>query len=236
MLYYSIFSKNPKTKENNIAIKSSGTDKSVNRTKKTLYNPQKIGKNKMTTINNTSKMNNNNNGNNTMNNQIFSHYDALVTTLTFRTGSSDTAHDIAMDGLIKACEKVGQYDSSKGTLKNFVYTVVLNNMRDFYKSHAVKMTGSGYDPDTIELLAGGYEMNTDEIDFGGMHSAWEIAEWTLNRKEYIILTAYFQDNLKYREIAKKYNIPIGSVMSALSSAKSKLAQSSSFQECKYLID
>ena len=175
----------------------------------------------MTTVNN-----NTNNGNNTMNTQVFAHYDALVTTLTFKTGSAETAHDIAMDGLIKACDKLEQYDSSRGTLKNFVYTVVMNNMRDFYKSHAVKMTASGYDTETLDTLAGGYD-----VDFGsddGGTDVFGLAQTILNEKEYNVLVAYFQDELKYREIADKYSMPIGSVMSALSGAKRKLKCSPKF--------
>ena len=223
------------SKQNTKNKRTKSVHKKIKKTTKKFDTPQKqCYINSITNNNNTRKktmttLNNNNsiNGNNTMNTQVFSHYDTLVKTLTFKTGSAETAHDIAMDGLIKACDKVDQFDSSKGSLKNFVYTVVMNNLRDFYKSHAVKMTGSGYDADQFDTLVGGYD-----VDFGSDDNkdadVFGIAQTILNEKEYNVLVAYFQNELKYREIADTLDMPIGSVMSALNGAKNKLKCSPKF--------
>lgn len=173
---------------------------------------------------------NNSNGSNTMlNNQIFSVYEPVVKTMTFRLrGDKDLAHDITMDAIEKAIRKQDKYDSERANLVTWVSRIANHTLLDYYRSHAVSKTTSGYDNATLELMAGGYDVDygdvsVDAVDF------WGTIETLTNDKEYGCLVRRFRDDMSYTDIAADMGIPKGSVMSALSNGKKKLRESNSFK-------
>lgn len=170
-----------------------------------------------------------NNGSNKMNNEIFALYPQLVKTLTIRlNGNASLAHDITMDALEKAINKQSSYNSEKAGLRTWVQSIAYRTLTDYYRSHAVSKTSSGYDNATFELMAGGYDVDygdvsVDSVDF------WGTIETLTNTKEYGCLVRRFRDDMSYTDIAEDMGIPKGSVMSALSNGKKKLRESNSFK-------
>ena len=180
--------------------------------------------------NSQSSISTNNNGSNTMlNNQIFSVYAPVVKTMTFRLrGDKDLAHDITMDAIEKAIRKQDKYDSERANLVTWVSRIANRTLLDYYRSHAVSKTTSGYDNATLELMAGGYdveygESSVDSTDF------WGAIELLTNVKEFGCLVRRFRDDMSYTDIAEDMGIPKGSVMSALSNGKKKLRDSATFK-------
>jgi len=180
--------------------------------------------------NSQSQSNNSINGSNTMtiNNEIFAVYPQVSKSLSFRLrGNSDLAHDITMDAIAKAIKNQDKFDADKGNLKTWVSSIAYRTLTDYYRSHAVSKTSSGYDNATLDLMAGGYEVDygdvsVDSVDF------WGTIEGLTNAKEYGCLVRRFRDDMSYTDIAQDMGIPKGSVMSALSNGKKKLRESSTF--------
>tara|TARA_R110000868_G_scaffold225958_8_gene478303 strand:- start:2171 stop:2722 length:552 start_codon:yes stop_codon:yes gene_type:complete len=172
---------------------------------------------------------NNIQGSTMLNNQIFSVYEPVVKTMTFRLrGDKDLAHDITMDAIEKAIRKQDKYDSERANLVTWVSKIANRTLLDYYRSHVVSKTTSGYDNGTLELMAGGYDVDygdvsVDAVDF------WGTIETLTNVKEYGCLVRRFRDDMSYTDIAEDMGIPKGSVMSALSNGKSKLRESAMFK-------
>jgi len=179
--------------------------------------------------NSQSSISTNNNGSNTMlNNEIFAVYPQVSKSLSYRLrGNTELAHDITMDAIEKAIRKQDKYDSERATVATWVSQIAYRTLTDYYRSHAVSKTSSGYDNATLELMAGGYdvdygETSVDSIDF------WDVIEGLVNAKEFGCLVRRFRDDMSYTDIAADMGIPKGSVMSALSNGKKKLRESKSF--------
>ncbi len=170
-----------------------------------------------------------NNGSNKMNNEIFAVYPQIKKSLTYRLrGNESLAHDVTMDAIEKAIKFQDKFNSEKASLKTWVQSIAYRTLTDYYRSHAVSKTSSGYDNATLELMAGGYEVDygdvsVDAVDF------WGTIETLTNAKEYGCLVRRFRDDMSYTDIAEDMGIPKGSVMSALSNGKKKLRESNSFK-------
>ena len=170
-----------------------------------------------------------NNGSNKMNNQIFAVYPQIKKSLTYRLrGNSELAHDVTMDAIAKAIKFQDKFNSDKASLKTWVQSIAYRTLTDYYRSHAVSKTSSGYDNGTFELLAGGYDVDYDGVLVGAV-DFWGTIETLTNQKEYGCLVRRFRDDMSYTDIAEDMGIPKGSVMSALSNGKRKLRESNSFK-------
>jgi len=159
--------------------------------------------------------------------QIFGTYSSINKTLSIKTQNPELAHDITMDAIEKAINKSDSFDSNKATLKTWVQSIAFRTLVDHYRSHAVSMTSNGYDNSTLDLMAGGYD-----VDFGGVEVKssvfWDTVQSVMNAKQYNCIVARFRDDKSYKEIASDLNIPIGSVMSAISGGKKALRISPTF--------
>ena len=141
------------------------------------------------------------------------------------TKNPNTAHDAAMDGILKAIDNADKYDGSS-KVSTWVCTVARRLWIDSTRSHANSRTTYTGDSVFMENIGGSYEHSFDSTDSNG--DVWAIAKEILNDKQYASIKLH-SEGLKYKEIASRLNIPIGSVMSAISGAKSKLRNSPSFK-------
>jgi len=164
---------------------------------------------------------------NTLKAQIFGTYESINKTLSIKTQNYELAHDVTMDAIEKAINKSDSFDSNKASVRTWVQSIAFRTLLDHYRSHAVSKTSNGYDNSTLDLMAGGYD-----VDFGGVAVEssvfWDTVQSVMNTKQYNCIVARFRDDKSYKEIASDLNIPIGSVMSAISGGKKALRISPTF--------
>jgi len=177
--------------------------------------------------------NNNNQQGNTMNTtiaQIWDLQDSIVSSLSFRIGDADTAYDIGTNAIVKAVENVDKFDSDKANLKTWVSSIAWRLFLDSHKSYHNKNVSCGYDSQTFDTMAGSYESDESDKVEVPEDEFWGLIQDVLNEKQYGCTVRRYRDDMSYAEIAADMGIPKGSVMSALSGAKSKLKSNPTFSK------
>ena len=154
---------------------------------------------------------------------IYSSYDVVYGLMLKKSKNPQVAHDSAMDGILKAINNMDKYNGSS-RVSTWVCTVAYRLWLDSVRSHANSKTTYTGDSVFMENVGGSYEQDFN-VDNAG--SIWAIAKELLNDKQYNCIKL-FCDGLKYKEIAQRLNIPIGSVMSAISGAKKTLRENARF--------
>lgn len=159
-----------------------------------------------------------------INDQIFATQNLVYGYMLKLTKNPNTAYDAAMDGILKAIDNADKYDGSS-KVSTWVCTVAYRLWLDSIRSHANSRTTYTGDSVFMENVGGSYTHDFDRTDVSGV---WDVARTVLNDKQYACLELHSQ-GLKYKEVAERLNIPIGSVMSAISGAKKKLRDNPTFK-------
>ncbi len=125
--------------------------------------------------------------------------------------NEEDALDISQEAFIKAYRKIKNFDIN-GKFFPWFYMIIRNLCFDYIKKrkrlNEVPLNG-------VRIL------NTEKEDREMKKILWQgIENLSMEQKEIIVLR-YFQD-FSYKEIAQILNKPIGSIMSSLYYAKSKL--------------
>ena len=156
--------------------------------------------------------------------EIFACYDMVRGVLLSKCKNPQVAHDSAMNGILKAIENMDKYNG-KSKVSTWVCTVAYRLWLDAIRSHSNSKTTYTGDSVFMENVGGSYTHDFDRTDISGV---WDVAQDVLNDKQYACLNLHSQ-GLKYKEIAQRLSIPIGSVMSAISGAKKKLRDNPTFK-------
>ena len=151
--------------------------------------------------------------------QIFACYDMVRGVLLSKCRNPQTAHDAAMDGILKAIENMDKYNG-KSKVSTWVCTVAYRLWLDSVRSHGNSKTTYTGDAVFLENVGGSYEI--EDFDNGLDNSVITEALDKLSDNHKQVLTLHYIEGLKYREIAERIGKPIGTVMSRLSQAKLKL--------------
>ena len=159
-----------------------------------------------------------------INTQIFATQPLVYGYMLKLTKNPNTAYDATMDGIHKAIDNADKYDGSS-KVSTWVCTVAYRLWLDSVRSHANSRTAYTGDSVFMENIGGSYTHDFDRTDVSGV---WDVARTVLNDKQYACLELHSQ-GLKYKEIASRLSIPIGSVMSAISGAKKKLRDNPTFK-------
>lgn len=156
--------------------------------------------------------------------QIFASQPLVYGYMLKLTKNPNTAHDAAMDGILKAIDNADKYNGSS-KVSTWVCTVAYRLWLDSVRSHSNSRTVYTGDSVFMENVGGSYTHDFDRTDISGV---WDVAKDVLNDKQYACLNLHSQ-GLKYKEIASRLSIPIGSVMSAISGGKKKLRDNPVFK-------
>ena len=156
--------------------------------------------------------------------QIFASQPLVYGYMLKLTKNPNTAHDAAMDGILKAIDNADKYNGSS-KVSTWVCTVAYRLWLDSVRSHSNSRTVYTGDSVFMENVGGSYTHDFDRTDISGV---WDVAKDVLNDKQYACLNLHSQ-GLKYKEIAQRLSIPIGSVMSAISGGKKKLRDNPVFK-------
>ena len=156
--------------------------------------------------------------------QIFASQPLVYGYMLKLTKNPNTAHDATMDGILKAIDNADKYNGSS-KVSTWVCTVAYRLWLDSVRSHSNSRTVYTGDSVFMENVGGSYTHDFDRTDISGV---WDVAKDVLNDKQYACLNLHSQ-GLKYKEIASRLSIPIGSVMSAISGGKKKLRDNPVFK-------
>jgi len=158
-------------------------------------------------------------------NQIFDTQPLVYGYMLKLTKNPNTAYDACMNGILKAIDNADKYNGSS-KVSTWVCTVAHRLWLDSVRSHANSRTTYTGDSVFMENIGGSYTHDFDNADNNG--DVWAVANAVLNEKQYACIKLHCQ-GLKYKEIAERLHIPIGSVMSAISGAKKKLRDNPTFR-------
>lgn len=125
-----------------------------------------------------------------------------------------TALEVLNDGMLKVYRQIGKYDSTKGDLFNWIYTIVRNTALDKLKLSALPLTS---------------EINDDDP---GLFSVTPLN--SLEEKEFYVFldvlspatravcSLYYFEGFNIREIAEILNCSVGTIKWHLSETRNKL--------------
>jgi RNA polymerase sigma-70 factor (ECF subfamily) len=166
---------------------------------------------------------------------IFACYDMVFRTMMKKCKNPATAHDAAMNGIIKAIDNADKYNG-QSKVSTWVITVAFRLWLDTIRSHSNSRTTYTDNDQMIEALGGSYECDF-EIEDGEatIRNGVTVALASLSASHRQVINLHYVEGLKYREIAERINKPIGTVMSRLSQAKSKLKGNKAFSDLQDLI-
>ena len=137
-------------------------------------------------------------------------------------GDRSTAEDLVHDAFVAVWQKIGRFDSSRGTVRSWVLTIVRNRAIDRMRSSRVRLETD--DPDEMPSLSTGHDPTADEA--GGNISAAQlrlaIEQLPREQREAVEL-AYFGGRT-YREIATITGVPQGTANGRLRLALGKLRE------------
>ena len=128
----------------------------------------------------------------------------------------EDAEDVVQEALLKAYKELSSYDYSK-SFKAWWFTIIRNCCLDLLRKRKVRATSDDIDLNdlpSLKINEQEQKEQKDEID-------WDLSQLAPEHCQ-IIELRYFGD-CSYREIAEALNIPEGTVMSRLHSARQSLA-------------
>lgn len=132
------------------------------------------------------------------------------------SGDSDTAHDLVQATCLRALERCEQFEP--GTqLSRWTYTILSSIWKNEIRSRKVR-TGQGFvDPEIALITDGVREMDTNLLARQVLKEVERLPE---GQREAVFLV--YGEGLSYREAAEILDVPQGTVMSRLATARARL--------------
>lgn len=149
--------------------------------------------------------------------EIMDIYPALLKQAYKLTTNRDDANDLVQDCILKALDNENKFvyqDNFKGWMYTIMRNIFINNYRQSMKE--LNVFKANLPEECLTQITNG-ESFDNIYDLKLLHNA--IDNLPQNSKELFIL---FMDGLKYREIAEKCNLPLGTVKSRLHFARKQL--------------
>jgi len=157
------------------------------------------------------------------NTMALEHVDGLYSYAVVLTRNHADAEDLVQETYVRAIQALGRLreDSNlKGWLFTILRNIWLNQLRKVRNGpQMVEMeTGNGVANDVADTSMNSHDLYVSKMETEQVRAA--IQEMPLKFREIILLREY--EDLSYQEIAKILNCPVGTVMSRLARARSKL--------------
>lgn len=150
---------------------------------------------------------------------LYDHYAAALYGVVLRIVKSEAvAEEVLQDAFVKIWEKIEVYDSQKGTLFTWMMAITRNLALDKLRSKGYKQTQKTDDiENTVHITDPKHstEINTENIGVKDMLN--ELHE----DQRFVVEMLYFEGYTQ-SELAKEYDIPLGTVKTRLRAAIIKL--------------
>ena len=151
--------------------------------------------------------------------EIFAFFAPRVKSYLLRLGTDDSlAEELAQEVLVTVWRKAEQYDRKQASVSTWIFRIARNRRIDAHRR------SNKPDLDANEPSLQPPDIQTPEI-LTGRGQQQEIVRAALDmlpQEQYQLLHAAFYEGLSHSEIAKKYDIPLGTVKSRIRLAFNRL--------------
>lgn len=159
------------------------------------------------------------NGNQAALTKLYDRYASHVMAVTFKViRNKQEAEDLVHDVFIEAWQKADSYDPSKGTVRNWLLLRARSRAIDRIRKLDRIETRSDIEESVLSKSDSKIEQRSvdpiQQLDHRQAHQALAL----LSAEHALIVRASYFEDLSYREIAKKYEIPEGTVKSRMLAA------------------
>lgn len=154
---------------------------------------------------------------------LYDRYSSLALAVAQRVvGDRGTAEDLVHDAFVAVWQKIGRFDSSRGTVRSWILTIVRNRAIDRVRSSRVRLETD--DPEEMPQLRTGNDPTWDEAggNLSAAHLRAAIEQLPAEQRQAVEL-AYFGGRT-YREIATITGVPQGTANGRLRLALGKLRE------------
>lgn len=151
--------------------------------------------------------------------QLFEFYAPRLKSYLKRLGAEDSsAEEIVQDVMLTVWRKAAQFDEAKASVSTWIFRIARNRQIDVFRQ-ASKPELSPDEP----MLKPAPETAPDEaLDRAEMEAHVRAQLETLPPEQLDLLKAAFYEGLSHSEIAKAYNLPLGTVKSRIRLAFDRL--------------
>jgi RNA polymerase sigma-70 factor, ECF subfamily len=154
--------------------------------------------------------------------RLFDHFAPRLKSFMMRKGAApDTAEDLVQDAMIAVWTKCGLYAPEKGSVSTWVFTIARNLRIDrLRREHAVPVSELGDHDETSDEPGSDEILNRAEEDRLVSRALTKIPS---EQREVLILS--YVEDVPQSEIAKRLDLPLGTVKSRMRLAYRRLRQS-----------
>lgn len=149
------------------------------------------------------------------------HAARLASFLRRRVGNPHDVEDLVQDTLLEAVRCIGQFQGQSRP-ETWLFGIALNLTRTHYKRAKVRDICT--DADTDEVPSNGADNPADIAEHRERMARVALAVQDMPEDSRQLLQYVVQDDLSYEEVAQQLGIPIGTVRSRISRARSFLRQ------------
>ena len=147
---------------------------------------------------------------------LFQLYGPKIKALMIRGGSDYAfAEDIMHDTMLTVWKKIDLYNPSKGSFSSWIYTIARNKRIDVLINNAAPII----EDNEVEIMSDQVWRMVDKLAGNVKKIIRQLPE-----KQKIIIEMAFNEDLTQKEIAKRLEIPIGTVKSRMRLAYIKLKE------------
>lgn len=150
---------------------------------------------------------------------LYDRYASQILAVAFYiTKDRQEAEDLVHDVFIEAWQKFKTYDPRKGSVKNWLLLRARSRSIDRLRKHSkVETRYEIEEKDLSESVTTIGKNSVDPLEQLDYHHAQKAIKDLSPEHELLVRASYFED-LTYREISEKYNIPEGTVKSRMLAA------------------
>jgi RNA polymerase sigma-70 factor (ECF subfamily) len=150
---------------------------------------------------------------------LFRHFAPRLKSYFLRQGSDHSlAEEVAQEALVLVWRNAAQFDSSKSSASTWVFTIARNLAVDQFR----RTRRPAFDPTDPAFIPDGERSPDDQLDRAEADQRVREVMNTLSVNEKSVLMLSFYEDCSHGDIAKKLNLPIGTVKSRIRLAFAKV--------------
>lgn len=150
---------------------------------------------------------------------LFEYFAPRIKSYMLRLGADDSqAEDLAQDVMVTVWRKATQYDPGKASVSTWIFRIARNRRIDVHR----RSLRPALEPDEPMLRPAEPEEPDTIVNRGQIEDIVRAEIAKLPEEQLALLKAAFYDGLSHSEIAKAFNLPLGTVKSRIRLAFNRL--------------